>query len=176
MILLIKQKLCELPMIRGEKNMTRRNSGVLVQRIVGIIFLLVGIGTGLLGIFVYRSDSELADGAVELEATISYIESYYDSDDDLSHRAYVDFEYDGKQYSDYNLNSYNSGMHEGKSVTILYNPDMDEIIKKGSQYEILMFMLGMGIVFVIMAVGMLISSFSRKTQYVENPHKSDIWN
>jgi hypothetical protein len=93
---------------------------------IGIFILLGCIGIGLiaLGIGLFVSHENFRQNAVETEATIVEIESYYVSsgdDEELRHSVLVQFEADGKAYEGY-LGSYSSFMKEGGSVKIIYDP------------------------------------------------------
>jgi hypothetical protein len=93
---------------------------------IGIFILLGCIGIGLiaLGIGLFVSHENFKQTAIETEATIVEIESYYVSsgdDEELRHSVLVQFAADGAAYEGY-LGYYNSFMKEGGTVKIFYNP------------------------------------------------------
>jgi hypothetical protein len=93
---------------------------------IGIFILLGCIGIGLiaLGIGLFVSHENFKQNAVETEATIVEIESYYVSsgdDEELRHSVLVQFMADGEVIEGY-LGAYNSFMKEGGTVTVLYDP------------------------------------------------------
>ena len=111
-------------------------------RIIGGIFAVVGIGL-LIGAFVYRNKStQFFAIAEETTATIDSIYEYeeYDSIDneyDIQHDVYISYDtQEGMHYSGVELNWYHTGMEEGQSITIHYDPDNPERIgvKEGSAW------------------------------------------
>ena len=84
--------------------------------VIGIIFFAVGIFIAVLG-------NKFKRNAVEVNAVISEIESYRDSDGEISHNVYVSYSYNGRDYKDIELNEYGSNMYEGKEILIMIDPD-----------------------------------------------------
>lgn len=84
--------------------------------VIGIIFFAVGIFIAVLG-------NKFKRNAVEVNAVISEIESWRDSDGEISHNVYVSYSYNGREYKDVELNEYGSNMYEGKEILIMIDPD-----------------------------------------------------
>ena len=125
-------------------------------RIIGGIFAVVGIGL-LIGAFVYRNKStQFFAIAEETTATIDSIYEYeeYDSIDneyDIQHDVYISYDtQEGMHYSGVELNWYHTGMEEGQSITIHYDPDNPERIgvKEGSAWGFVILLI-MGGVFIL---------------------------
>lgn len=114
--------------------------------LTGVILLLVS------GIFTYNTIS-FGQNAEEISGVISRIIETRDSDGDMSHTVYVDYSYMGQSYSDVRINSYSSGMYEGKSITLLCDPDNPyHVMAKSTQYLGTIITLGMAIVFLLIGL------------------------
>lgn len=88
----------------------------IVFAFIGLSFFAVGLKTLIFGL-ANKTD------VVEIDAIISCIENDRDSSGDTSHDVYVNYEYDGEEYTNVPLNYYSSSMYEGKNITIKINPD-----------------------------------------------------
>lgn len=132
-----------------------------ISNIIFGVFLLVGIGMIVGSIFLFKDFSEFKETAEEVSARILKIESYYDSDDDLHHRVYVTYTYEGVVYDGITLNFYSSDMFQGKEITLLCNPDFPTDVRGASALDpIGMILLFMGIIFAL--VGGIPQVFSIK--------------
>ena len=100
------------------------------------IFFAVGIGLLIGSIAFFKSNSEFKEIADEVTAKIIRIEEYYDSDDDLHHRVYVTYSYNGTVYDNVAIGFYNSNMFEGKEITLLCDPDNPKRIQSSSAFSI----------------------------------------
>ena len=119
-----------------------------------IVFPLVGLGLLLGGWFFLMRTQRFHKTAVEITAEITSIESYKDSDGDLHHRVYIDYDFDGVHYGDVRLGEYNSSMNEGKQVTLLVDPrDPLNVQGKASGYVVAILLMVMGAVFA--AIGLV---------------------
>ena len=102
--------------------------------------LIIG-GIVLIGFGVSRCE-KLASFK-ETAATISKIESYYDSDGDLEHLVYVTYTVDGETYvSQYD--EYSSTFYEGKSITVRYDPEAPASVMSPSVIPLIIF-FGFGV-------------------------------
>ena len=112
------------------------------------IFLAVGIGL-LAGSFaMFKSTSDFKKIAEEVPAKIIRIEDYYDSDDELHHRVYVTYSYNGTVYDNVPINFYSSSMFEGKEITLLCDPEHPKRLREASMVDIAgLMLLFMGLVF-----------------------------
>jgi hypothetical protein len=134
---------------------------------IGIYILLGCIGIGLiaLGIGLFVSHENFRQNAVETEATIVEIESYYESsgdDEELKHSVLVQFEADGAAYEGY-LGSYSSFMKEGGTVTIIYDPaDPNDFRSSSAGIGPLIVCLVVGGGFAFVGIGGLVRSGRRE--------------
>ena len=112
------------------------------------IFLAVGIGL-LAGSFaMFKSTSDFKKIAEEVPAKIIRIEDYYDSDDELHHRVYVTYSYNGTVYDDVPINFYSSSMFEGKEITLLCDPEHPKRLREASVVDFAgLILLIMGLAF-----------------------------
>lgn len=90
-------------------------------RIFGIVFFAVGLMITIFGIKVVISTNQFMESAVKTQATITRIDTSYDSDGDVNHTASVEFTVDGSLYKG-TLNYYTSAMYVGGKETIYYDP------------------------------------------------------
>lgn len=118
--------------------------------VVFVIFLIVGIGL-LAGAFLFsRYFASFKARAEEVTGEITRIEEYYDSDRELRHHVYVSYTYDGVDYDDVSINSYNSSMYEGKEIELLCDKKNPEhIMKKSAGNLVVIILAGIGIIFVL---------------------------
>lgn len=118
--------------------------------VVFVIFLIVGIGL-LAGAFLFsRYFASFKAGAEEVTGEITRIEEYYDSDRELRHHVYVSYTYDGVDYDDVSINSYNSSMYEGKEIELLCDKKNPEhIMEKSAGNLVVIILAGIGIIFVL---------------------------
>ena len=86
--------------------------------IILFIVSIVLIGVSISG---FKSMVEFKKIAEPITGVISFIGTYYDSDDEKSHNAYIDYEYSGEKYEHVYINAYNSSMHVGKSIKVYVN-------------------------------------------------------
>lgn len=112
------------------------------------IFLAVGIGL-LAGSFaMFKNASDFKKIAEEVPAKIIRIEDYYDSDDELHHRVYVTYSYNGTVYDDVPINFYSSNMFEGKEITLLCDPEHPKRLREASVVDLAgLMLLIMGLAF-----------------------------
>jgi len=133
-----------------------------------IIFALVGVGLCIGAFYMYTSDANFKKTALETSATIANINTYTkrDSNDDITteHDVYVSFNVNGKDYYG-NLGYYYTGMHEGQTVAILYNPNnpQDFRSKSGGIFGSAI-MAFMGIAFFLIGLLSLLAQQKRKKQ------------
>lgn len=118
--------------------------------VVFVIFLIVGIGL-LAGAFLFsRYFASFKARAEEVTGEITRIEEYYDSDRELRHHVYVSYTYDGVDYDDVSINSYNSSMYEGKEIELLCDKKNPEhIMGKSAGNLVVIILSGIGIIFVL---------------------------
>ncbi|MBR1854737.1 MAG: hypothetical protein IJ794_16595 [Lachnospiraceae bacterium] len=119
-----------------------------------VLFPLIGLGLMVGGWFFLMNTQRFHKTAVEITATISSIERYTDSDGDVHHRVYIDYDFDGVHYGDVRLGEYSSSMYEGKQLTLLADPaDPLNVQGKNSGYVVSIVLLVMGLVFA--AIGLV---------------------
>lgn len=88
-----------------------------------IFFLIMGLVFSGIGVGVIITGRQFVSRADKVSATIVDIEKYRTDDDYVEYDVYVDYEYQGEAYTDVLLNSYSSGMYEGKTITVLVDPE-----------------------------------------------------
>ena len=118
-----------------------------------IILVIIGAALLIGSVAVYINSANFAKTAQETTATITRIETEYDTDSDgdttITHIVFVKFEVAGKEYSG-KLDFYSAGMREGGKVTILYDPDNPQKFrsKSGSKSAtIIMAIMGIVVLF-----------------------------
>ena len=121
------------------------------------VFLCIGLGLLVGAAFWMHSASMFKKQAIEIPAEIVAIETYRNSDGDVSHQVYVNYEYGGKQYEMAALNSYSSSMYEGKEITLYCDAEHSGKIQEKSLLYMgpIIFMI-MGIIFTTVGAGILI--------------------
>jgi uncharacterized membrane protein len=85
------------------------------------ILALIGVALVILGIVLLVNAENFKKNAVQAEATVTEIERYYDSDDEVQHSVYVEF-YAGDEKVEGYLGYYDPTIKEGGKVTVYYNP------------------------------------------------------
>jgi len=113
------------------------NSNLIIFAIVGILFIIVGG-------FIIKSDSKFKETAIKTTATITDIDTYYDTYNETHYTVSVEFEVDGIKY-DGTLREYSVGMHIGGKIDIYYNPlNPNDFISSSDKF--------LGILFVVMGM------------------------
>lgn len=128
-----------------------------MKKIIPIIFFLVFavIGVGMLiGSFsILNMETSAMDGAEEITAYITDIQTHRDSDRDVDHDVFVTYEYDGVTYEDQKITSYSSDMYIGEELTLYFNPLRPTLLTvKGHEYFGFRMTLFMGIVFFLVGI------------------------
>lgn len=127
------------------------------------IFTLIGIGLLFGGIALSKNAAHFREIAEEVSAKIIRIEDYYDSDGDMHHNVYVTYTYNGQVYDDIRITFYNSGMFEGKEISLLCDPESPKHVMSTSFFNtgasVLLFM---GIIFASVGVVPLIIAIVKK--------------
>ncbi len=112
---------------------TGRKSSVLggVITIVFLsIFVFVGISIMIGGVSQIIGANKSSDAYERITATVSDIQSMPDSDGDgYTYKVYVDYTYNGQQYSNIYLNMYSSDMYEGGDVKVMVDKNNPSRIK-----------------------------------------------
>lgn len=83
--------------------------------IVGIVFVLCA---GIWGKITY----DFAQNAEPVVGIISEITRERDSDGDISHTVYVNYDFGGKRYKNIRIGTYSSSMYEGAEIELLCDP------------------------------------------------------
>ncbi len=99
------------------------------SRVILWVFIIVGSLCALTGLTLGIVNAVDSKNYISTQATISYLDTYTNSDGDTSHIVKVDFEFDGQQYSDVELNFWSSDMYVGQEITILCHKENPLIIK-----------------------------------------------
>lgn len=129
------------------------------------IFSFIGIILLVSGVLVCRSNQKFMSEAVEIRGVIESIETYRKSNGDTSHNVYVSYTYGGRQYKNMQVNFYNTGMYEGKEITLLCDPrNPDRVVVKGSNLFAIILLTVMGIIFSCVGIIPLIRTVRNKTR------------
>ena len=131
--------------------------------IVFLVFALVGLGLLIGSVFLFLDNMRFMDAAKETTATITDIYTSRDSDGDTSHTVYVKYTVKGNEYEG-KLNYYSSGMREGKSVKVFYNPDDPEDFRGGGSSIASYILAGMGLIFFMIGFISLAVQFKSKAR------------
>ena len=123
------------------------------------IFLLLATALIAVGVVILSYQYR---GYVENSATIVEIVEEYDSFDDLIHKTFVDYTFEGINYSHIDLQNYESSYRVGKIITILVNPDNPLSIKAKGTLLTFILLFGFGglcvILFVVSIVNLIRSN------------------
>lgn len=140
---------------------------IFILSLVAILFITVGV------VLKVNSDSFMAI-AEKTTGTITEIEVYYTKDSDgdrvRRHRVYVEYIVDGERYEN-RLDSYNSTMREGGSVTVYYDPDNPTRISSGGSSVSTFIMIGLGGIFLVVDVIIivrLVSANKKRNSLIKN--------
>lgn len=130
------------------------------------IFALVGIGMLAGAVVVFLSSQKFMSEAEEVSGVIETIETYRDSDNDVHHRAYVSYTYNGREYDNVRLSFYSSNMYEGKSITLYCDPnDPGRVVAKEGNLFACITLLFMGIIFSCVGIIPTIVLICRNTKH-----------
>lgn len=140
---------------------------IIILSFMAIIFIVIGV------VLKINNDKFMAT-AEKTTGTITEIEVYYtrDSDGDRvrKHRVYVEYTVDGEKYEN-RLDSYNSAMRVGGSVTVYYDPQNPTDISSGDASIVTIIMICVGgllLVVDIIIVVRLISSSKKRKNLIKN--------
>lgn len=123
--------------------------------IMGVIFIIIGIFTFFLSIFIIKTNNEKLNDFISTTGTITKIESYLDNNDELSYRAYVKYTVKGRVYEDY-ANFYSTWMKEGNNITVYYDSDFPSEFKvEGENLFTNIIIISMGCGFILVGVRMI---------------------
>lgn len=112
------------------------------------IFALIGVGLILGAVIIFVNGMRFKQSAVSVTGTIVDIITEYDDDGDVNHKVYVTYTFEGRTYERVRLNLYTSGMHIGKEITLLCDPQNPSRIRSESGiYIASVILLVMGCVF-----------------------------
>lgn len=133
--------------------------------LVFYIFAVIGIIFVIAGIVSLVKSVQFKKTAVNVDAVISDIEAYRDSDGDMNHRVFINYSYNGKQYEGISLGEYSSSMYEGKEIAILLDPKnpVKVATNSGIIFMCAMF-IGMGSIFALVGIIPLIVMARKKVQ------------
>lgn len=157
-----------------------RNSGVIrtrannanTVRIVGTVFAVLSVVFLLIGIIAFVATTKAENSGDEIEATVTRIEEYSDSDGDRNYRVFVSYTYNGTLYEDVRLDFYDSSTYEGNTITLVVDPkNPTKVLKKG---EAIFFLLIFGFFFLVFGsigftiLGVTASGEGKKKRLMEN--------
>lgn len=129
--------------------------------IVGVIFVLIGLGLVAGSIICVVSGSRFKKNAREVTAVITDIESYRDSDGDLRHETSIRYTVDGEEYET-TLGEYSSSWHIGDDLSLYVNPANPHDVRSGFGTSFTFWiLLGMGLIFAVMGSILMWSRISR---------------
>lgn len=132
------------------------------------LFALIGTGLIIGCIFLTVSNIKFDQNAVEITGTIVDIETYRDMDGDRHRRAYVDYEYEEREYRHVELGFYLSTMRLGKEITVKIDPDDPGRAKASGESLFGSIIMGiMGIVFSAFGYIPMINDFRNRNRTKE---------
>lgn len=123
----------------------------LINFFPGIIFVLIGGGFLFIGLFFGLSGLDFEENARETLGTITKIETYRDSDDEIRHTAYVSYAANGETYNQ-SLSYYSSSMYEGKKIKVYYDPGIPSKIQVEGENSFKLIIGIFGGVFVLIGI------------------------
>ncbi len=133
-----------------------------------LIFIAVGLIMLLIGIWLGIRTFQFGQTAEEVTAMITRVERHRDSDGDVHHDVYVDYYFQGQAYEDVRLSEYSSGMHEGKEILLLCDPENPwDARSKSMRYMLPLIMGMMGAVFILIPAIPIVNEIRRKKQREE---------
>ena len=131
-------------------------------RVLGILFLIVGIALFLGAVFAGLSSQRFFKHAVETEATIEKIESYtvynhkgYKKNRRRKeHNVYISYmTEDGVQYGEQKFGYYTSNMYEGQNITVYYDPENPEDVRSKAGTKLVFYICGgLGCLFFVLGL------------------------
>lgn len=133
--------------------------------IFGGIFAIVGAVLLVSAVMVFVSDRKFMAEAQEINGVIDTIEAYRNSDDEVNHRVYVNYTYNGKQYNKIQANFYSSNMYEGKEIILYCDPQHPErIVVHGANVFAVIILFFMGVLFLCIGIFPVIRSYRQKAR------------
>ena len=130
-------------------------------KIVGIIFLMIGLLFAILGSIKYITSSIVTDERIYATAHVVKIDERKTGDPEfpIEYTTFVEFEVDGKNITA-NLNTHNSSFKIGKQVDVYYfKNDLQTVYEVGSNTNYFIF-ASVGLLFAILGA---ILTFRRNT-------------
>lgn len=139
-------------------------------RVLGVLFLIIGIALLLGAVFVRLSSDKFFKSAIETEATIDRIESYTVHNHKgykrnrrrKEHVVYISYmTEDGEYYSEQEFGYYTSNMYEGQNIKVYYDPENPEDVRSKSGSKLVFYICGgigglfsvLGLIFVCVKTG-----------------------
>lgn len=120
--------------------------------ITNILFAVIGSIFFSIGAFLVISTVTFKVNAEEVMALITDMIPYEDSEGDTSYEVEVEYEYEGFTFSAV-LDTYSSGMREGKWIPIYVNKDEPmEVVEPGTNLGLGIGFVGMGLIAVLVSV------------------------
>lgn len=135
-----------------------------VEKILFLVFFSVGIIMLIAGGIFHINNSKFISNAGSVDATITRIETSYDSDGDANHHVEVRFEVNGKQYRGV-LSEWNSKMYEGGLTKVYYNKNNPNDFRGSGLGYIGYIIMGLGFVFSLVGIIPLIILKKRKNSF-----------
>lgn len=129
------------------------------------LFAITGVVLLVSAVMVYISDRKFMADAKEIRGVVDTIEGYRDSDNEINHRVYVNYTYNGQQYNNVRVNFYSSSMYEGKEIILYCDPQHPErAVVQGASLFGLIVLLMMGVLFLCMGILPIISFIRGKAK------------
>lgn len=148
-------------MYRGSYRLT----GVKAYRLVGYVFLVVGLIFLIVSSLIHYFNNRFISNAESVIAQISRIETYRDSgidEDSINHDVYVSYSIEGFEYVS-KLDYYSSSMYEGKDITVYYYKENPEIVRCKLDYIFYIVFYSMSGIFIVLGVSLVIKSYRMGT-------------
>ena len=140
-----------------------------IQRLIGIIFSVVGAVILMAGIFNLISYQKFKKVAVETTGEIVSVSRHVDYDDDVSYRVYISYNVNGKKYEgNYSSSSY---VEKGTSLKVYYDKNNPSDVRPTISSGIGVVMCAFGGIICAVGLGMvfhMINNNRNKKSLLEN--------
>lgn len=136
-------------------------------KIIIAMLLLVGFLLFACGVVIHVIWNNTRETHIPVEAVITNISTQNKFDDEVTHIVYIEYEYQGKTYSN-TAGYYLSSMREGDYITVYIDPENPSKLGLSAGSWLFKLFYGMGIAFI--SGGIYSSVSSKKKQWIAVKH------
>lgn len=120
-----------------------------VENIIGMTFFIVGLALVAACVLAGVSERRMKQRFESVQGVITELDTYKNSDGELSHRVRVGYFFQGQKYEEW-LSEYSSSMYEGQDIQLYVDPEHPKRVKTTMLYFIFKVVFGsMGAVFAL---------------------------